>query len=225
MKSHPLKSRFAIPVAVALSAHAILLFGFTHPQVDPPAPSVPEVMRGCDFSPVAVNFAPKPDDGEEVSDAPSKRVDAAPSIEELAPIGDSNGFTQRLSPPMDGTKISPQIPMGVPRIGGWEGGVENSGPTISRIGDLDRTPRTRFQARPDYPFAMRSQGINGTVVVDFLVDEAGVVSDVRVMSATRSEFEESTCRAVAKWRFEPGTRNGRPVRFRMSVPVVFSLGS
>jgi protein TonB len=36
-------------------------------------------------------------------------------------------------------------------------------------------------------------------------------------------FEEPTLRAVAKWQFEPGRRDGRIVKFRMTVPVLFNL--
>jgi protein TonB len=36
-------------------------------------------------------------------------------------------------------------------------------------------------------------------------------------------FDEPTLRAVARWKFEPGRKDGRAVRFRMSVPVVFNV--
>jgi protein TonB len=36
-------------------------------------------------------------------------------------------------------------------------------------------------------------------------------------------FEEAALRAVARWKFEPGRRDGRIVRFKMSVPIVFRL--
>ncbi|MEO5961553.1 MAG: energy transducer TonB, partial [Opitutaceae bacterium] len=63
----------------------------------------------------------------------------------------------------------------------------------------------------------------GEVLVNFMVDEAGRVSEARVVRSSDSVFEEPTLRAVSKWRFEPGRVHGDLVRFRMSVPVVFSL--
>ncbi len=62
------------------------------------------------------------------------------------------------------------------------------------------------------------------MLVEFIVEETGRVLDPRVLDSTDRVFEEATLRAVAKWRFEPGTRDGRIVRFRMTVPGVFSLG-
>jgi protein TonB len=61
-------------------------------------------------------------------------------------------------------------------------------------------------------------------MVEFVVDESGNVLNPRVVSSSDRAFEENTLRAVAKWKFEPGRRDGRTVRFRMSVPVVFKLG-
>jgi protein TonB len=61
------------------------------------------------------------------------------------------------------------------------------------------------------------------VVVNFTVDENGNVQDVRAVRSSHQEFEMPTIRAVSKWRFEPGRKDGKRVRFRMSVPVAFTL--
>ena len=46
-----------------------------------------------------------------------------------------------------------------------------------------------------------------------------------VVESSDRVFEEAAVRAVAKWRFEPGRRDGRVVRFRMAVPIVFALNA
>jgi outer membrane biosynthesis protein TonB len=38
-----------------------------------------------------------------------------------------------------------------------------------------------------------------------------------------SGFADAALRAVARWKFEPGLKNGRHVRFRMSVPIMFRI--
>jgi protein TonB len=88
---------------------------------------------------------------------------------------------------------------------------------------LDHTPGVRHRVAPVYPHSLKNAGVEGAVTVVFVVDEKGYVSDVRVLDASHREFEEPTLRAVGKWRFEPGRKNGAPVRFRMQVPIVFSL--
>jgi protein TonB len=89
--------------------------------------------------------------------------------------------------------------------------------------NLDRVPRARLQPAPDYPFSMRSRGGEGTVVVEFLVDEAGNIYSTAVLRATNPGFEEAALRAVARWKIESGYKDGRKVRFRMSVPLVFRI--
>jgi protein TonB len=88
---------------------------------------------------------------------------------------------------------------------------------------LDKSPSTRFQATPIYPHAAKAQGLNGEVIVEFMVDESGRVHDPHVVSSSDRVFEENALRAVAKWVFEPGKRNNHVVRFRMSVPIIFKL--
>ena len=61
--------------------------------------------------------------------------------------------------------------------------------------------------------------------MEFVVDEAGRVLDPHVVRSNDPVFEAPTLRAVAKWRFEPGRKNGQVVRFRMSVPVAFAVNS
>jgi protein TonB len=56
-----------------------------------------------------------------------------------------------------------------------------------------------------------------------VVDERGRVIDPRIVRSSERVFEESTLRAISKWQFEPGRRQGKVVRFRMTVPVMFNL--
>ncbi len=91
------------------------------------------------------------------------------------------------------------------------------------IGKLDRTPHAKVQSSPQYPVAMRASGTEGRVVIEFTVDTQGNVVSATVLSATNREFEEAAIRAVMRWRFEAGRRNGRAVPFRIAVPLEFRL--
>jgi protein TonB len=65
--------------------------------------------------------------------------------------------------------------------------------------------------------------VSGEVYVDFVVDERGQVTNPQVVKSSNPVFNDPTLRAVSKWQFEPGRRNGKVVKFRMTVPVMFSL--
>lgn len=103
------------------------------------------------------------------------------------------------------------------------GGHGPRGPDIFTIGALDRVPRAKVQIPPDYPYAMKQTGTGGSVVVEFDVDAAGHVVRAEAISHTDREFVEPALRAVRKWRFESGRRNGKAVPFRMVVPIEFGI--
>ncbi len=90
---------------------------------------------------------------------------------------------------------------------------------------LDRIPRARSQIEPVHPFDMRQQGVEGMVDVAFVVGVDGAVQSAQVLRSTHRAFEEPALRAVRKWRFEGGRSNGRPVSFRMAVPLHFRLAA
>lgn len=116
---------------------------------------------------------------------------------------------------------------GIPEKIGTEDGVPD-GIDISRVtifspDALDRVPDARVQIPPDYPRAMKQSGAGGSVLVEFDVDTTGRVVRAEAIRYTDREFAEPAVRAVRKWRFEPGRRNGKVVPFRMAVPIEFGI--
>ncbi|GLH69216.1 hypothetical protein GETHPA_07490 [Geothrix rubra] len=90
---------------------------------------------------------------------------------------------------------------------------------------LSSTPlKLRFQPEPPpYPPEAKKQRIQGTVVVDLVVDDLGI--PVRAHAVKGPQALRSTAVAYALgWRFEPGLRDGKPstTRFRLTMP--FRLG-
>lgn len=73
-----------------------------------------------------------------------------------------------------------------------------------------------------YPAEMRQQQVGGEVVVDFIVDTDGRPVRVSAIRSNRKEFEAAAITAVQKWRFKPGTVDGKPVPVHMAVPIIFS---
>jgi len=96
-------------------------------------------------------------------------------------------------------------------------------PKVVSITDLDNTPRTRYQPAPAYPSRAKMDGLTGSVEVSFVVNEFGEVRNVRVIASSDPVFVEETIKAVSRWRFEPGRKEGRPVAFRMRQPLSFNL--
>lgn len=103
--------------------------------------------------------------------------------------------------------------------------VEGNGAGLDEIfslSDLDQKPRPIFQRPPSYPQELRKQRRQGTVYVLFTVDRQGRVTDAKVDKSTDPAFEKPALEAVKQWKFEPGTRKGEPVQFRMRIPITFN---
>lgn len=109
--------------------------------------------------------------------------------------------------------------------GGFDVSGEIGRPGVFSAVDLDRVPSAKVQLPPDYPAAMRQNGVSGSVLVEFDVNAEGRVVRAEVLRYTHHEFADPAVRAVRKWRFEPGRRHGRAVPFRMTVPIEFGIES
>ena len=75
-----------------------------------------------------------------------------------------------------------------------------------------------------YPLEARQKGVEGRVDVEFVVDKDGSLSAVKAIEGIGAGCDEEAVRVVKNApSFKPGTQNGKPVRVRMVVPIVFQL--
>lgn len=80
-----------------------------------------------------------------------------------------------------------------------------------------------LQKKIKYPEKARKAGIEGRVVVQFIVNEEGEVEDPKVIRGIGGGCDEEALRVVKKAKFEPGQQRGKNVRVRYSLPFVFML--
>ena len=75
-----------------------------------------------------------------------------------------------------------------------------------------------------YPEQAMKKGIQGRVVVSFIVEKDGRVSNVRLLRSVESSLDKEAVRVVKSMpKWSPGKQNGKPVRVRFNVPVMFKL--
>ena len=103
------------------------------------------------------------------------------------------------------------------------GSAESEAEAVFSMADLDQKPTIVYQPGPAMSKELRRKA-PGKVNVIFIVDENGRVADARVRSSSDPVFEDPALKAVQKWKFEPGKRGGRAVRFRMLAPITFPEG-
>ncbi|MBO4743835.1 MAG: TonB family protein [Bacteroidales bacterium] len=75
-----------------------------------------------------------------------------------------------------------------------------------------------------YPRAALEQGIQGRVLVDFVIDERGKVTDVKAVRSSDPLLEEEALRVIkASPDWKPGRLRGKKVKSQMSLNVEFRL--
>jgi len=83
----------------------------------------------------------------------------------------------------------------------------------------------QLQANVDYPELARQAGIEGRVVVSFIVNKEGEVESPKVVRGIGGGCDEEALEAVKNAKFKPARQRGRPVKVRYSLPVTFRLSS
>ena len=74
-----------------------------------------------------------------------------------------------------------------------------------------------------YPQEAQDNEVQGTVVVQFIVDKAGVVSEVEAISGPK-ELRDEAVRVIKKsGQWTPAVQNGRQVKSYKKQPIVFRL--
>jgi protein TonB len=74
---------------------------------------------------------------------------------------------------------------------------------------------------PLYPQEMAKRKLHGKVIVLFVVDATGAVTDAHAMGKPNAELAALAVAAVSKWKFEPGRKRGQRVGYHMQVPIEF----
>jgi protein TonB len=198
-------------------------------RYDPPPPPPPPPLRGSSLRPEPVKHEPPKPVAEEPQkpkftapietprpkEEPLKPVQAVP-LEDQAGSETGSEFGDPLG--MEGGVLGGQVggvPGGV--LGGTLGGT-GTGPVL----DYDSPPRLIKQTRPQYPQEAFIKKIEGTVVVEILIDASGRVVRARVIQSVPL-LDAAALQTVYQWIFQPAVKRGRPVATIAHAPVAFHI--
>ena len=115
-------------------------------------------------------------------------------------------------------------------LGGILGGATSPAPppqpaakkTVYRVGGDVKPPRELLRVAPAYSPIARTAHVEGTVMIDAIIDENGNVVHARAVSGP-GLLMASALEAVMKWKYEPTILDGTPVPIEMQVQVNFHL--
>lgn len=196
---------------------------------DAPPPPPPPLPRG---SP-AVEEKAKPE-------APKPVTETKPKPELTAPIETQPKEVAQLEPEA-GVRPEDQFgsltgsdfgdPLGMEEgveggvVGGVPGGVLGGmlgGTGTGPVQDYDAAPRVIKQTRPQYPAEAFVKKIEGTVLVEILIDSQGRVTRARVIQSVPL-LDAAALQCVYQWVFQPAIKHGRPVPTIAHAPVHFRI--
>jgi len=81
--------------------------------------------------------------------------------------------------------------------------------------DLTKEPQLVFYEPPPFPVDLRREMKQEFMVLSVLINSEGRVLDVDVLTTASPEAASAATRAVRKWRYSPGERNGQRVTTRI----------
>ena len=84
-------------------------------------------------------------------------------------------------------------------------------------------PKAIYQPNAQYTASARRKKISGRVVLVLVVTPEGTVRDAKVTSSLDKDLDRQALKAVSTWKFEPATRNGKPIAVRIPVEVTFRI--
>lgn len=75
-----------------------------------------------------------------------------------------------------------------------------------------------------YPKEALRNGVEGLVVLQFVVDRNGKISEPQAVKTLGMGTDEEAIRVVNLFpNFEPALQNGKPVEFRYTLPIRYGL--
>jgi TonB family protein len=94
-----------------------------------------------------------------------------------------------------------------------------------RLGSGVTSPVDLFKPKPSYTAEAMRARIQGSVLVECVVQTSGVCTDIQVVRSLDPVFglDQEAIKSVRQWRFRPGTRLGQPVPVLVTIEVEFAL--
>lgn len=207
-------------VASAPPAPAVILPEEKKPE--PPPPPV-QVLTTPNVAPRAVPppapKKPKPKKEKPVKQAEPPVPEPPHQFKKAAPI-----------PPVfaKNPSTTPQTAVNnpAPARGTTATGHEAATATKSTGSGQNANPKPIVRVEPIYPRMAKTQGITGSVVVEFTITTTGEVENIQIIKADPEDvFEEAVEQALAQWQFSPQLEHGVAVARRARQTIRFNLNN
>ena len=86
-----------------------------------------------------------------------------------------------------------------------------------------RPPKAIYTPEPEFTQQARKHRFEGTVMLKAVINRSGRVEHIRIVRALGMGLDEEAIDMMKKWKFKPGTRDGRPVNVELELGMSFHL--
>lgn len=111
----------------------------------------------------------------------------------------------------------------VATTGDQQDGSKGEAERIYEPGGDVKPPKLVHYVEPSFSRSSKEAFVEGVVRITTVVGVDGVPANLHVASGLNSEEDRTALDAVLQWRFEPGSKDGRAVRVKVTVEVDFHL--
>jgi protein TonB len=80
-----------------------------------------------------------------------------------------------------------------------------------------------IQKKVSYTDFAKRIGIEGSVVIQAVIDKNGNVVNAIVQKSLFADLDQISLEAVKSTMFKPGKQRGKPVNVQISIPIIFKL--
>jgi len=195
------------------------------PVSEEPVPDAPEIAEDAPALPGEDGAGPLGDQGDAVL-VPRPRPRPAPLVADIVIPAPDRPLPRRPAarpepPPGAAPGAAPDGPPSA--LPPAPEGVQQMALRIF-ASDGPEPQRIRGFALPVYPIRARLLSLEGDVILRVEISQHGGPGHVWLeQSSGYPELDEAAFSAIQKWRFDPPTYRGTPVRAEMSIPVLFRL--
>lgn len=84
-------------------------------------------------------------------------------------------------------------------------------------------PKLVKKVNPAYPAEAKKEKVMGAVVLEILIDQKGKVAEAKAVKSVDDRLSKAAIDAVKQWEYEPAKVEGKPVKVKASVTVMFRL--
>jgi TonB family protein len=188
---------------------------------------VPEALKTAEASGPSSGSAERPAESLEAPNAGNKKPAAISHFRLSRPRARRSSSLAKAPEAVEGIDLAPEVPSHVSAEGlsaliagsGLQSTASKPGRPIT--GGV-KTARLISSTPPAYPPFARSQGVEGDVTLDALIDETGRVTGIKAISGP-DLLQQAAAAAVRQWKYKPATLDGNAVPIHLTVTVKFRM--